>query len=54
MNAVTPLPLPVPDAVPLVQPAVRQKPRQNVLLSQRFTLGRRAAGPLAVVAPVRG
>lgn len=50
MNAVTPLPLPVPDAVPLVQPAVRQKPRQNVLLSQRFTLGRRAAGPLAVVA----
>lgn len=44
MNAFTPIP--ILDAVPLVQPVVRRKPG----LSERFSLARRAIGPLALVA----
>jgi sulfonate transport system permease protein len=44
MNAFTPISM--LDAVPLVQPAVRREAG----LSERFTLARRAIGPLAVIA----
>lgn len=44
MNAFTPISM--LDAVPLVQPAVRREAG----LSARFTLARRAIGPLAVIA----
>ena len=44
MNALAPIP--VPEALPLVQPVVRQ--RQS--LSGRFSFARRAIGPLAIVA----
>ena len=46
MNAATPIPVPTPEAVPLVQPVVRQ----GKGYSARFALGRRALGPLAIVA----
>ena len=46
MNAATPIPVPTPEAVPLVRPVVRQ----GKGYSARFALGRRALGPLAIVA----
>ena len=44
MNALAPIP--VPEALPLVQPVVRQRKS----LSGRFSFARRAIGPLAIVA----